>query len=189
MRGWRIPIVFVTLSLLYFYSVFSLYGFTEDATRICIRISARISFMFFCIAFMASSLQYFIKGQFTFWLLMNRKFIGVTFAIVHLIHLCFLGMLQLEFHPVFELADLTSLIGGGGAYVFVVLMLITSFDLAKSKISSKNWKIIHTIGGYWIAAVFLTSYGKRSLTEWEYIPLLCLLLVALLLRAVKFIKI
>lgn len=189
MREWRIPIVFITLSLLYFGSVFSLYGLTEESTRICIRISARISFVFFCLAFMASGLQYLYKGQFTFWMLMNRKFIGITFAIIHLIHLCLLGILQLEFHPVFELADIASLIGGGVAYVFIVIMLITSFDAIKSKISSNNWKMTHTIGGYWIAAVFLTSYGKRALSEWEYIPLLCLLLVTLLLRAAKYFRI
>lgn len=69
MRGWRIPIAFVSLSLLYYVAVFILFGFVEETVRACIRVSARTSFIFFCLAFVASSLQYFWKCQFTFWLL------------------------------------------------------------------------------------------------------------------------
>lgn len=189
MRGLQIVFLLLSLSLLIFIGIFALHGFLENSLRLNIRLSARISFLIFCLAFSASSLQYFIKGQFTFWLLMNRKFFGITFAIIHLIHLCFLVILQLQFHPLFELADTTSLLGGGGAYVFVVLMLITSFEMVKSRISNQVWKIIHTIGGYWIAAVFLASYGKRAMTEWEYIPLLVLLIVVLVFKLLKVIKI
>ena len=55
---------------------------------------------------------------------MNRKFIGVTFAIIHLIHLGLLVLLQVKFHPVFELAAFSSLLAGGGAYIFAGLMFI-----------------------------------------------------------------
>lgn len=185
MRGARIPIVFVTLIVLYFSSVYALYGFTEDATRICIRISARISFIFFSLAFAASAIQYQIKNELSFWLLMNRKYLGITFGIIFMIHLVFLGILQLRFQPVFELAKPSSLIGGGIASIFSFVMLITSFDPIKNKLSPKLWKGIHTIGAYWIAVVFLTTYLKRVNNEWEYLPLFVLLVLAFILRILK----
>lgn len=185
MRGTRIPIVFVTLSVLYFLSVFAFQGFVEEATRVCIRVSARISFLFFCMAFTASAIQYQIKNVFSFWILMNRKFLGITFGVIHLIHLMFLGILQTHFHPVFEMAKMTSLIGGGGAYIFLIIMLVTSIEKVKKKMSARFWKAIHTLGMYWIASVFFTTYLKRVLTEREYIPLLVILMVALFLRILK----
>lgn len=185
MRAWNIPKIFVGLSMLIFLIVFLVSGYNEEATRLNIRLSARFSFLFFCAAFIASSLQHFVKNEFTFWLLMNRKFIGITFAINHLIHLCFLILLQLDFHPVFVMADSISLGGGGGAYVFIIFMLISSFDKVKNVLDQKLWKTMHTLGAYWVAAVFLSSYGKRSITEWEYRPLLALLIISIILRLFK----
>jgi len=188
MRAWTIPKLFVGLSVVIFIVVFLVQGITEEATRFNIRLSARISFIFFCAAFAASSLQYSIKGPFTFWLLMNRKFIGVTFAIIHLIHLGLLFLLQVKFHPVFEFAATSSLLAGGGAYVFIVLMLVSSFDSVKNRMNTKTWKFTHTIGIYWIAVVFLSTYGKRVIDELEFLPLFILLVIGFLLRFAKFLK-
>lgn len=189
MRAWNIPKILVGIALVVFFGVFLLHGFDEHTLRLNIRLSARFSFLIFCLAFVASALQYFFKGQFTFWLLMNRKFIGISFAIIHLIHLSFLMLLQYKFHPLFEMAEMTSLLGGVVAYLFVVLMLITSFDGVKSKLSNKVWKVIHTVGGYWIAIFFLLSYGLRVINEWEYVPLLLLLISVIVFRLLKAFKI
>ena len=125
--NWEVVRWVVTLSLLLFALVFLYDGITEESNRIDIRLSARISVVLFCLAFVASGLQRLTKNVFTFWLRMNRKYLGISFAIVHLIHLGFLVLLQLAFHPVFTKAPLISLLGGGLAYVFVVLVLLTSF--------------------------------------------------------------
>ena len=101
-----------------------------------------------------------MRNSFSFWLLMNRKFFGISFAILHLIHLLFLLLLQKFFHPVFDLAAGISLMAGGMAYVFVVLMLLTSFDYFKSKLSPKAWKTLHTVGAYWIWMIFMSTNWK-----------------------------
>lgn len=94
----------------------------------------------------------------------------------------------MNFHPVFEVAATSSLIGGGLAYVFVVLMLLTSFDAFSRFLSSRQWTLLHTIGGYWIWFIFIKSYYKRVTTELEYLPLLLLLTVVLVLRLAKVIS-
>ena len=144
--------------------------------------SARIGVVLFSFAFGASALHYFYKNIFTWWLRMNRRYIGISFAIMHLVHLAFLLLLQFNFHPVFNKAKTISLLGGGLAYFFVVAMLFTSFPFFSKYLSHKNWKLLHTAGGYWIWYIFIRSYVKRALTEYEYIPLVILLVVVLMLR-------
>ena len=117
---------------------------------------------------------------------MNRKFWGISFALMHLVHLGFLVLLQQYFHPVFEKAATTSLMAGGLVYLFLVLMLLTSFPFFAKKITSKTWKILHTAGGYWIWLIFMISYVKRVIHgSNEYIPLVLLFAITILLRIWK----
>ncbi len=185
MKGWKIVYASLTIMILYFLIIYKVNGFTEIATRLNIRMSARTSGVLFAFAFMASSLHYFLKKDWTKWLLQNRKYIGVSFALIHLLHLIVLGILQLYFHPVFEMAKTSSLIGGGMAYVFTVLMLLTSFRRFSRFLSAMQWKVLHLIGGYWIWFIFFKSYWKRVMTEMEYLTLVILFGMAVLIRLAK----
>ena len=181
---WDLVKLVLGVSLILFASFFIALGFTEDATRLAIRWSARISVACFGLAFGASAIHYFSKNSLSFWLLMNRKYLGISFALIHLSHLVFLLILQYAFHPVFTLAKRTSLMGGGLAYLFLVLMFVTSFDTYKSKLSLQNWKRLHTVGGYWIWLIYTRSYWKNVLFKenYNYLPLAVFLIVILVLR-------
>ena len=159
-------------------------GFNEESTRLAIRWSARISEVLFSMAFVAASLQYFWGNVFTFWMRMNRKYLGISFAMSHLFHLGWLVVLQQNFHPVFDRAKTISLIGGGLAYLFLVLMLLTSFPFFAKKISARNWKILHTAGGWWIWYIFIRSVGKNVIVKgnMNYFPALVMLVAVLLFR-------
>lgn len=185
LREWKLVSLIVGLSLFYFIQLFYFGGFNEETNRQAIRISARIAVVLFSMAFIASSFQYFVKNVFSFWLLMNRKFIGISFAILHLIHLAFLLLLQQNFHPVFNKAKTISLIGGGMAYVFLVLMLLTSFSAFSKYLSKKQWTALHTVGGIWIWYIFARSYFKRVDTEIEYLPIVVLLAIVIIFRIAR----
>lgn len=169
-------------SLIYFTQLFYQHGFVEDSNRQAIRMSARIAVVLFSMAFGASALHRLIRNSFTWWMWMNRRYLGVSFAILHLIHLGFLLMLQQNFHPVFNMAKTVSLLGGGLAYVFVILMLFTSFPKFSKCLSPKNWTLLHTVGGYWIWYIFIRSYIKRAMTESAYLPIVVMLVIVLLIR-------
>jgi sulfoxide reductase heme-binding subunit YedZ len=181
---WRIPQLVVGGSLLAFAAIFLIGGFNEEATRQAIRLSAKIAAVLFCMAFAASAVHGLLRNSFSFWWKMNRKFFGISFAMVHLLHLGFLLLLQQCFHPVFTMAKTSSLFAGGMAYLFAVAMLATSFPVFANRLTAKQWKLLHTIGGWWIWAIFMRSYTKRALTEAEYIPWAILLVAVLLLRLV-----
>jgi len=179
---WKFVQLAVGLSLLLFVGFFLIGGFTEASNRHAIRWSARISVFLFSFAFAASALHRFFPSSFSLWTLQNRKYLGISFALIHLIHLALLGILQVSFHPVFDMAASTSLMGGGLAYLFVVLMLLTSFDRFSKYLSPSLWKALHTLGGSWIWLIFMISYTKRIMTEWEYFPQVLILTIVLLLR-------
>ena len=185
MKSWKLVRWIIVISIVAFTALYFNNGFTEESTRLCIRLSAKISATLFALAFMASSLHHFFKKPWTKWVFVNRRYLGISFAVIHLMHLGFLGVLQSYFHPVFEIAATSSLIGGGLAYLFLVLMFITSFDKYASMINPRQWILLHTIGGYWIWFIFAKSYWKRVMTDMEYLPLLILFVIVLLLRIAK----
>ncbi len=186
---WEWDIVkYVTIaSLLLFTGLLLMYGYTEVGVRQNIRWSARISFTLFVLAFGAAGLHGYFKNSLTWWLRMNRKYLGISFAIIHLVHLGFIGSLQLSFDPVFNQLDIISLLGGGIAYIFVVLMLLTSFESVSNYLSKLQWKLLHTIGGYWISIIFFAQYfGKRN--EPVYWIFIIILLVIHFFRVKDYIK-
>lgn len=183
---WDVVKLAVGLPTLLYVTFFFFIGFNEDGTRAAIAWSAKISFILFCLAFAASAAHLRIRNSLSFWWLMNRKYFGISFAINHLLHLGFLVLLQQVFHPVFDLAAGTSLMAGGMAYLFVVLMLLTSFEAFSKHLSRKNWKLLHTVGGYWIWMIFMSTYLKKvEGVGGEFFPFVLILILILLLRIFK----
>ncbi|MEZ4952167.1 MAG: hypothetical protein R2825_01165 [Saprospiraceae bacterium] len=186
---WKLVQVIIGLAILYFGQLFLFNDFDETTTRQAIAMSARVSVILFSLAFVASSFHYFFKNSFSWWLRMNRKYIGISFAIMHLIHLVFLIVLQQYFHPVFNIAKTISLLGGGLAYLFVVLMLLTSFPFFAKYLSPKQWSVLHTVGGYWIWYIFIRSYVRKvTFGGYDFIPIVLLLITVIIFRIIYLIK-
>ena len=176
---WDVVKYITGISIVSYLALFAFYGWTETANREIIRWSARVSFVCFCLAFAANGLHQVAKNSLSFWVLMNRKHLGISFAISHYIHLIALGLLQYVFHPVFTLAVPTSILAGGMAYFFLTLMFFTSFEKFASYLTKTQWKWLHIIGGSWIWIVFMSTYFKRALNEplhWIYIVILLLVI-------------
>ncbi len=178
---WKLVPIVVALALLAFLLIYS-NGFNEESTRRCIRLSAQISVLLFSLAFGASALQHLWPGRLTHWLSKHRKQLGVSFALTHLSHLFFLVMLQNFFHPVFTKAKTSSLIGGGLAYLFVLLMLLTSFHTFSKYLNQRQWKWLHLAGGYWIWFIFARSYWKNVIDKQQYYFFALLVTGLLILR-------
>ena len=187
--AWDIVKSVLIIGLLSISVNFLLSGFHEDSTRRVIAGTARASVLLFSLAFGASAIHAALKNSFSWWLLMNRKYLGIAFAWVHFTHLLFLFILQSFFHPVFTLAARWALFAGGMAYLFITLMLLTSFDYFAKMISKKTWKYLHLIGGYWIWGVFMSSYVKKVFrVDIAYLPIVLLLVIVFVLRMWKVLK-
>jgi sulfoxide reductase heme-binding subunit YedZ len=142
------------------------YGFSEEAVRSVIRSTAQIAVVLFVLAFSASSLQTLLRAGWTKWLLRNRRWLGLSFALAHFVHLFAIGALWFWFPEPF-VADLevTTLIFGGIAYVFLLALALTSTDAAQQKLGGRNWRMLHTVGSYYIWLIFALSYLPRAFEE------------------------
>ena len=185
LSGWRITGVTIVAVVAMCATVFLRMGFNESATRLLVRDTARVSVTLFILAFTASSLHVLFHKPATRWLLQNRRYIGVSFAAAHAIHFALLVVLFYAFpHPFREYLDATTLIGGGLAYVFIALMTATSFDRTAALIGPRAWRVLHTVGGYYIWILFAQSYFPRAVRYPWYVPFAALLVVGLLVRVV-----
>ena len=160
-------------------------GDAVDAARGSIRATARVSVTLFLLAFTASALWQLVPGAYTRWQRQNRRYLGVSFALSHFVHLgaiAALGLIAPE-----QLAALTqpkSWILGGLAYALIAAMTATSFDRTARMVGPKAWKLLHTIGAYYIWLVFANSYISRAVQMPEYIVPAAAVVAALAVRIV-----
>jgi sulfoxide reductase heme-binding subunit YedZ len=157
-------------------------GINEGSVRWLIRWSSKFSACFFSIAFAASGIHRLFSKYLTGQLLKFRPQFGLSFAVFHSFHLFFLIYLQIKFHPVFELARISSLVGGGLAYIFMYLMVITTFPTVRQQISPSNWKILHFAGGYWIWIIFTRTYAKKAFLWDEGYMMFTILILVMIFR-------
>lgn len=123
-----------------------------------LRLTARTSLVFFCSAFVGSSLQRLHRGTATRWLLRNRRYLGLAFAASHAIH----GVAIIELLRVTATGlELTPALVGGAAYLFIIAMTVTSFDRTAAWLGRRRWHQLHLVGSYYIFLVFLMTYAPQ----------------------------
>ena len=153
------------------------------------RLTARTSLILFLSAFTASALAQLFPHPVTKWLKQNRRYLGVTFAFSHFVHLVFI-FIYAKVDPATFWVERTprSLIGPSVTYVLIFAMAATSFDRIASAIGAKAWSWLHWLGGYAILITFLIAYGGRAAKSGYYIPFAAMVMLAFLLRVVARIR-
>ncbi len=138
---------------------------SEESIRAVIRLTAQTSVTLFCAVFAASSLRAVWRNDFSRWLLRNRRYLGVTFAYSHFVHL--LALIALAGVSAEFVAGLSAvtLIFGGFAFVLIGAMAATSNDRAVAALGPVAWRRLHTFGVYYLWFLFLQSYLPRALTQ------------------------
>lgn len=155
-------------------------GVEESGIRLLIRATARTSFVFFISAFTASSLVALWPTPITKWMLRNRRYLGLSYATSHAIHLAGI-VAAARVIPDFPISVVT-LIGGGLAYVFIAAMAITSFDTTAAWLGRTWWKRLHKTGSYYNWFIFAQSYLGRAVASAAYMPVAAVLIAAVGLR-------
>ncbi|MFC3052492.1 cytochrome b family protein [Kordiimonas pumila] len=144
--------------------------------------TAHFAFALFFMAFTASSFHTLVPGRYSRWAIRNRRYIGLSFAAVHFIHL-FLVLSNITLTD--ESRPLTLLVGGGLAYLFIVLMAATSNNWSVQKMGAKNWRRLHRTGSWYIWLIFI--YGAPSVLDGNYmrvwITLFCFIALGLRIAA------
>lgn len=185
MRGWRLVVCLFLAMILLNGLLFAYGGDGVSALRLTIRSTARISLALFCLAFSASALYRLWPRAWSRWLLRNRRSLGLSFGLSHLIHLIVIVVFVRTDPALFHvLVQPAAIVLGGLSYLVIGAMAATSFDGAVRWLGLNRWRWLHLLGGYEIWLNFLVSMGKRAVGNLGYLPFVILLLGVLLVRLV-----
>jgi sulfoxide reductase heme-binding subunit YedZ len=183
MNGWRLTGVlslFLAAMTLYFLGVD---GGSADGIRLVIRATARTSLVLFVLAFTASAMVELLPNEATRWQRRNRRYLGVSFAVSHFIHLAAIVSLAVVDKPLFwKLTNLGTIVLAGAAYLFIAAMTATSFDRTAAWLGPRKWRLLHLVGGWYIWISFAVAIGKRVPLDRFYWPMAALILAAGLVR-------
>jgi hypothetical protein len=185
MNGW--PLV-GTLSLLLAAMTLILagnHGWDIEGMRLAIRATARTSLVLFALAFTASALVELLPFEATRWQRRNRRYLGVSFALSHFIHLgVILTLAVLDRDLFWKLTSVTTIVLAGAAYLFIAAMTATSFDRTAAWLGPRKWRLLHLVGGWYIWISFAVAVGKRVPLDSFYWPMAVFVLVIAVVRAI-----
>jgi DMSO/TMAO reductase YedYZ heme-binding membrane subunit len=174
-EGWRLFAVLTLTLIALCIWIASMRQF--EGVRMVVRFTARTSLLFFCLAFSAAALARLWPNAWTRWQRRNRRYLGVTFAASHGLHLIVIVLFAVMAPADFAAAtSAASYIFGSIGYAFIILMAATSFDRTAAMIGPRTWRILHLTGGYYLWFQFMVSFGKRV----PGMPLYALFLIPLL---------
>jgi len=183
MNGWRLTGVLSLLlaaMALYFLSVD---GWDADGIRLVIRATARTSLVLFVLAFTASAMVELLPSEVTRLQRRNRRYLGVSFAVSHFIHLAaIVSLAWLDKALFWKLTNLGTIVLAGAAYLFIAAMAATSFDRTAAWLGPRKWRLLHLVGGWYIWISFAVAIGKRVPLDRFYWPMAALILAAGLVR-------
>lgn len=176
---WTITAMLGAMALL----TLSALGWTTDCYRLVIRETARTSLALFLTAFLASSFAARWPGGWSRWLRANRRYVGLSFAMSHAIHLAAIVALARTDPGTFGmLSTKGSIIAGSTGYLAIALLASTSFDRAVAWLGPRLWQRLHTVGAWYIWVSFVFTNGKRIPESGWYALPVALLAAALVLK-------
>jgi hypothetical protein len=183
MNGWRltglVSLLLVAMSL----ALAAAFGWDAEGIRLVIRATARTSLVLFVLAFTASAMVELMPSSLTRWQRRNRRYLGVSFAVSHFIHLvAILSLATVDRALFWKLTNLSTIVLAGTAYLFIAAMTATSFDRPAAWLGPRKWRLLHLVGGWYIWISFAVAVGKRVPLDRFYWPMAALVLAAAAVR-------
>ena len=125
-----------------------------------IQFTVRLAVPWLFMAFAASSLAMLWPGSFSRWLGRNRRIVGLCFAAGMAWQLVFILWMVIGFWDyyvaeAYSYFDLAEQLPG---YLVLSAMVATSFRFGRSKLTLRQWKILHTGGIYFLWGVVWSTY-------------------------------
>jgi hypothetical protein len=161
--GWGLTLRIFAALVLGSLALFAAFGVDEAGVRVWVRATARASIALFLLAFCARPLHQLWPSDFSCWLLRSARYLGVAGALAQLLHGIALVWLFRVFASAEQTPDASALVLGGLGFAFYFAMGLTSNDASVAALGARRWKLLHTVGGYWIWVIF-------AYTNWGNVP-------------------
>jgi hypothetical protein len=158
-------------------------GANEAGLRGAVRAVGACSLALFLAAYTARPLERLFPSRATRWQRANRRYLGVSFGLSHLLHACAVaalhGVAQTPVSAQLGVPLVLLLLVG---YGFVLAMLATSFDRTAAWLGPRRWHALHAVGLHYLWVLFLVAYLRPVRGSPVYLIPITLLLGALALR-------
>jgi hypothetical protein len=117
-----------------------------------------VPFIFLVVAI--SALQILFPGPLPMWLLRNRKYIGLCFAVAMAWQGLFIFLMSNFFRDYYfeEVFYLRDELEGSTGYIFLTAMVLTSFQFGRKHLNARQWKLLHKTGIYYLWAYPFSVY-------------------------------
>jgi hypothetical protein len=169
--GWAAALVLTAAA-----GVIAVHGWNDAGLLVVLRVTARCSLVLFLLAFTARPARQLWQTPITKWLLANRRYLGVSFAVSHGIHLVAILARGMSLGP-------TSFFAGAPLYGVIAVLTITSFDRTAAWVGRTWWKRIHTVGVYALWGFFAIVYVGKAVKEPLFAPAAAVTVAAGAVRA------
>jgi len=160
-NGWRLFwLIAVPMSIVMVVAMTGVDLTTGPGVSTMIGFSVRWAVPFIFLVVAISSLQILFPGPIPLWLLRNRKYIGMCFAVAMAWQGFFIFVMSVFFRDYYyeDIYFLRDELEGSTGYIFLAAMVVTSFPFARKHLSPKQWKLIHKSGLYFLFAYPFSVY-------------------------------
>lgn len=152
-NGWNLfRLIAVPISMVMVLTMMRVDLSSAEGVSSMIQLAVRCAVPLLFVAFAASSVVVVFPGSFTRWLLRNRSYIGLSFAAAmgwQLTFILWLVGLHTDYY-VNDVYVLTDAVEGVIGYAFLIAMVLTSFKFGRSRLTQKQWKLLHRSAIYWL---------------------------------------
>ncbi len=169
--------------------VFTIAGWDAAGTEIALRTTARVSMIYFLLAFLATPLSRLRPGPGSRWLLRYRRAFGVVFGLSMSIHVFCISYLFRLFAPARPpMVTSADFFIGIPGLILVALMTITSLHALRRGLGPRWWEPLHRTGLWAVWAIFflclVDSVGRKATRHpvLEYYSFIAVLTAALAVR-------
>jgi hypothetical protein len=160
-NGWRLScLVSIPMSIVITIAMMRADMSTGPGVSTMIQFSVRCAVPFIFLVIAIPSLQILFPGSFPMWLLRNRKYIGMCFAVAMAWQGLFIFMMS-NFYREYYYADVYLLrdeLEGSVGYIFLAAMVMTSFRFASKYLTPVQWKLLHRSAIYFLWAYAFSVY-------------------------------
>ena len=160
-NGWRLFWLIATpISIVMVIEMMGTDLSTGPGVSSMIGFSVRFAVPFIFLVVAISSLQTLFPGPFPMWLLRNRKYIGMCFAVAMAWQGFFIFIMSNFFREYYyeDIYLLRDELEGSIGYIFLPAMVLTSFQFVRKHLTATQWKLIHKSGLYFLFAYPFSVY-------------------------------
>jgi len=160
-NGWRLFwLISVPMSIVMVVAMLGTDISTGSGASHMIGFSVKWAVPFVYLVIAASALPVLFPGSLSMWLLRNRKYIGMCFAVAMAWQGLFIFMMSNFFRDYYygEIFYLRDELEGSTGYIFLTAMVLTSFQFGRKYLNQTQWKLLHRFGLIYLWAYPFSVY-------------------------------